>query len=131
MTRRRANDPPSRGHQRARARGLRAETLCAWWLRLHGYRILGRNLRTPVGEVDILARRGRTLAVIEVKRRESLDRAAFSLEPGQRRRLMRAAGYVLATVPRAQGLTVRFDAMLVAPWRFPIHIADAWRPDAT
>jgi putative endonuclease len=84
-----------------------------------------------VGEVDILARRGRTLAVIEVKRRESLDRAAFSLEPGQRRRLMRAAGYVLATVPRAQGLTVRFDAMLVAPWRFPIHIADAWRPDAT
>jgi putative endonuclease len=131
MTRGHDRGPPSRGHQQARARGVRAEILCAWWLRLHGYRILGRNLRTPVGEVDILARRRGILAVIEVKRRASLDRAAFSLEAGQRRRLMRAAGYLLATVPQARGLTLRFDAMLVAPWRLPMHIAGAWRLDAT
>lgn len=117
--------------EQARQRGRRAESLCAWWLRLHGYRILARNLRTPVGEIDILARRGRILAVVEVKRRESSEVAAQSLPIGQRRRLTRAAGYLLASIPKAAQLSIRFDAMLVSPWRLPVHIRDAWRIDMT
>ena len=112
---------------RALRRGTRAEALCAWWLRLHGYRILARNLRTPVGEIDILARRGRTLAAVEVKSRADLAEAGESLTHRQRRRIRRAMEYYLAARPDAAALDVRFDAMLVTPWRLPHHVIDAWR----
>ena len=111
-------------------RGVKAERLCAWWLRLHGYRILGRNLLTPGGEIDILARRGRTVVIVEVKRRGSLMGAGEAVSAGKRRRLSRAAAFVLSTLPQANQLNVRFDAMLVSPGRLPVHIRDAWRPGA-
>ena len=51
----------------AEARGRKAERRAAWWLRLHGWRILGERLRVAAGEVDLVARRGRIVAFIEVK----------------------------------------------------------------
>ena len=111
-------------------RGKRGEWLCAWLLRLKGYRILGRNVRTPMGEIDILARRGSVLAVVEVKSRVELMAAGESVTPEKQRRLARAARYVLTRFPADTGLTVRFDAMLVAgPWRIS-HVMDAWRDEA-
>ena len=107
--------------------GRLAESLCAWHLRLRGYRILARDFRTPVGEIDIVARRGRTLAVIEVKARADLKTAAESLGPRQRRRTARAAEAFLKSRPALAALEVRFDVMLVGPWRPPVHIAGAWR----
>lgn len=103
--------------------------LCVWYLRLRGYRILARRLRTPVGEIDILARRGAVLAAIEVKARDRLADAAEAVTPRQRRRVTRAAAWVLAGRPALADLSLRFDAMLVAPRRLPVHIPDAWREE--
>lgn len=115
--------------QRAWRRGLWAETFCAIVLRLHGYRIVERRLRSPAGEIDILARRGDVLAVIEVKARGDFAAAAEATTARQKERLVRAAGWVLSTRPDLAALTVRFDVMLVAPWRLPRHVFDAWRAE--
>ncbi len=113
---------------KALRRGRRGEALCALWLRLKGYRILGRNLRTPQGEVDILARRGRPLAVVEVKARDDVAAAGESVTRDKRNRLLRAARFLLSRLPESNDLSIRFDAMLVAPWRIH-HVMDAWRED--
>ena len=107
--------------------GRRAEMVCVWYLRLRGYRILARRLRTPVGEIDILARRGAVLAAIEVKARDRIADAAEAVTPRQRRRVASAAAWVRAGRPALADLALRFDAMLVAPRRLPVHIPDAWR----
>ena len=96
---------------------------------LRGYRILGRRLRSPVGEIDIVARRGAVLAIIEVKARPDPAAAAAAVTLRQRERLMRAAGWLVAGRPDLATLQVRFDVMLVTPWRWPRHMVDAWRAD--
>ncbi len=106
--------------------GRFAEGLCAWHLRLRGYRVVARGFRVPVGEIDIVARRGRTLAVIEVKARRDWDRAAAALGAKQRARIGRAASAFMASHDCA-GLNVRYDVMLVRPWRLPRHLRGAWR----
>ena len=113
--------------RRADRAGRLAEAACVWWLRLRGYRILARRFRVPVGEIDIVARRGRTLAMVEVKTRPSRRLAAEALTPRQRHRIGRAAAAYLALNPALAELGVRFDVMLVVPWRPPGHIMDAWR----
>lgn len=118
---------PSRGARQRR--GRRGEALAGLWLRLKGYRILARNWRHPLGEIDIVARRGRILAVIEVKWRDRIDLAAAAIGPRQRHRIARAAAVFLARQPDAATLSLRFDALLLAPGRWPRHVADAWRPD--
>jgi putative endonuclease len=95
-------------------------------LRLRGWRILARGWRCPSGEIDILARRGRALAVIEVKSRSELDTAASALTPRQRRRIARAAETFLLSRPDLAPLDLRFDLMLVAPLRVPRHWPGAW-----
>ncbi len=111
----------------AERRGRLAETLCVWWLRLRGYRILARDYRVAVGEVDIVARRGGTLAAIEVKARDDRGRANEALSPRQRRRIERAIGQFLVRRPDLARLAIRFDVMLVTPGRLPHHLEDAWR----
>ena len=114
--------------RRAYGAGRKAETLAAWWLRLKGYRILARGLRLPVGEIDLVARRGGCLAFVEVKRRATLAAALEAVTPHQRRRILRAAETWLAGRPDLAGLDVRFDALLLVPGRRPRHLPDAWRP---
>jgi putative endonuclease len=108
--------------------GLAAETACAWWLRLQGYRIVARRYRTPVGEIDLVARRGGVLAFIEVKARAELGELAAPT-PRQRRRIVRAAQAFLQRNARLAGLDPRFDVIAVAPWRLPQHLPAAWRVD--
>lgn len=124
MTRRSRQD-----RQQARQRGIAAETLCLWLLRLKGYRILARDLRTPVGEIDIVARRGNTLVAVEVKRRETLEDAADAIGRDQRRRILRALGWFAQRQPDGERLELRFDAMLLDGGLLPHHIRDAWRED--
>ena len=111
----------------AEARGRKAERRAAWWLRLHGWRILGQRLRVPVGEVDLVARRGRTLAFIEVKWRERAADLDFSID-GHRLRRVAAAAEMLA--PRFAEPTddIRIDVMLLAPKRLPRHLVHVWQP---
>jgi putative endonuclease len=125
--RRAARRSPER--QKAERRGRFAEFLCRWHLRLRGWRIVASHWRCPAGEIDILARRGRVLAIVEVKLRRDLVSAAESVLPRQRRRISRAASAFLMTRPDLAALTLRFDVMLVAPPRPPRHLAGAWRTD--
>ena len=113
----------------AERRGRSAERLCLWVLRLKGWRILARDLKLPVGEIDIIARRGNVLAAIEVKAREELDSAAHAVTPRQRRRIARALAWFLARRPDLARLSPRFDVMLLVPGRLPRHIVAAWRAD--
>lgn len=115
--------------RRAEAFGRFAERLCRLALRLKGYRILGDRLRTPMGEIDIVARRGRTIAIVEVKARGDWDQANEAVNARQRGRLARAAHAWLGANPRYAGYDLRFDVMLVTPWAWPRHLKDAWRAE--
>jgi putative endonuclease len=110
-------------------RGRLAEELCVWSLRLRGWRILARGWRVPVGEIDIIARRGRWVAAIEVKARDSFAAAAEAVSPRQRRRVARAFSAFLATRPDLAALAPRFDVMVILPRRWPRHLPHAWRED--
>lgn len=114
--------------RRAYWRGRWAELLCRLRLRAQGYRILARRYRTPMGEIDIVARRGNTLAIIEVKARGTLAGAVAAVTPRQRARIARAAAAFVARHPDLATLDIRFDVMLVTPWGWPRHLSDAWRP---
>ena len=120
---------PPGSRRAAYRRGRAAEAVAAAWLRLGGYRILARGLRTPVGEIDIIARRGGTLAVVEVKSRASLAAAAAALSAHQRRRIVRALQWYLAGKPALARLSPRFDLVVLAPGRRPRHLRDAWNTD--
>jgi putative endonuclease len=109
--------------------GISAESRAALFLIAKGYRILARRFRSPVGEIDIVARRGRTLVFVEVKARSRLDDAAESLVPRQRRRIAAAAAAWLADHPDDADRHIRFDAVLVAPGRLPRHIAAAFEAE--
>ena len=121
--------PPNPERLKAERRGRLAELLCRWHLRLRGWQIVASHWRCPSGEIDILARRGKVLAVIEVKSRGELGMAASALAPRQRRRIVRAAEAFLTQRSDLGGLDLRFDVMLVAPRRFPRHWRGAWRAD--
>jgi 16S rRNA (cytidine1402-2'-O)-methyltransferase len=111
----------------ARLSGRRAEVLAAAWLMLKGYRILGFRLRTPQGEIDLLAQRGQVLAVVEVKRRTTLEAALETVTHMQRDRLRRAGRSIAARRPSLQNLSVRLDLIALAPGKLPIHSPDAWK----
>lgn len=113
-------------YQSAERRGRRAERAARWWLRLQGYRILASGYRVAVGEIDIVARRGDILAIVEVKIRADLDHAAYAIGGRQRRRILRATEAFLSAHPGLADRQVRFDAILVAPWRWPRHLKAAW-----
>ena len=107
-------------------RGRGAETVAAWWLRLHGWRILARRARVPGGEVDIVARRGRTLAFVEVKARATADAAAFSLDAYRLRRVAVAAERLAQRFLR-DGDEMRIDAIFIVPRQLPRHLPDIWQ----
>ena len=106
--------------------GLSAESRAAAFLIAKGFRILARRFRSPVGEIDIVARRRRLLVFVEVKARERLDDAAWSVTERQRARIVGAAEAWLARYPDERISDIRFDAVLVAPGRIPRHIPAAF-----
>ncbi len=119
---------PTEADQRRKAErnGRRAETIAAWYLRLKLYRILARRYRTPVGEIDLIARRGRTIAFVEVKLRPTEAEAMDAVQRPAARRIARAADHWLAAHPAATGLDLRFDVMVAVPGRRPRHLAAAF-----
>ncbi|BDA82476.1 UPF0102 protein [Aureimonas sp. SA4125] len=109
------------------ARGHRGEWLAAWALRLKGYRILATRHRTKLGEIDLIARRGDLVAIVEVKARASLEEAMDAVGPAAQRRIERAADLWLARQRDHARLSLRFDIVAVLPRRWPVHVTDAWR----
>ena len=117
---------PSVERQVAFRTGISAESRAAALLIAKGFRILARRWRSPAGEIDIVARRRGLLVFVEVKARERLDDAAWSVTGRQRARIVAAAEAWLATYPDDRIRDIRFDAMLVAPGRIPQHIPAAF-----
>lgn len=109
--------------------GLRAETIATLWLRGKLYSILARRYRLRGGEIDIIARRGRTIAFVEVKARATLEEAMTSITEEKRRRISRAASRWLAANPWAADHVLRADAVFVAPRRLPVHVEGAMELD--
>ena len=114
---------------RARIAGRRGEWVAALWLMAKGYRILGFRLRTPQGEIDLLAQKGPVLAVVEVKLRATSALALEAVGYQQRQRLRRAGETFAARRTDLRGIAVRLDLMALAPGRWPCHIRDAWFGD--
>ena len=119
---------PRAERQAAQRRGRLAETLAVWWLRARLSRILARDWRSPAGELDIVARRGHILAIIEVKHRAGLVQAAEAVSQRQQKRILRATELFVARRPGLENLDWRFDVLLLAPGRWPRHWLDAFRP---
>ncbi len=111
----------------AEERGRRGERLAALWLILKGYRILARRVRTPVGEIDLVARKGRLIAFVEVKARRTPADAALAVTPAAQTRIARAAEAWLSRNAWASGSALRFDLVAIMPGRWPRHVRDAWR----
>jgi len=122
--------PPLKGRgyesrQAAEASGRRGERIAAWWLRLKGWRVLDTRVRTPAGEVDLVARRGNLVAFVEVKTRKSSAELDFAIDE---RRLSRVAAAAEILMPRyaEAGDDIRVDVILLAPGTPPRHIENAW-----
>ena len=109
---------------RAERQGRRAESIAAFWLRLKGWRIIARRVRTPVGEIDLVARRFRTVAFVEVKSRSTKNQADLSLDHFRLRRVKAAAGAIGHHYIR-EGDDLRIDAIFIVPGRLPRHLVNA------
>jgi putative endonuclease len=123
-----AGDDTERAERQVAFRlGISAESRAAAYLIAKGFRILARRWRSPAGEIDIIARRRQLLIFVEVKARETLDDAAWSVTDRQKARIAAAAEAYLARLGHDHGFEdMRFDAVLVAPGRIPRHIPGAF-----
>lgn len=110
-------------------RGRGAERVALLWLMARGYRPLARRYAAAGGEIDLVMRRGGTIAFVEVKARATMEAARSSIDPVKRRRIGRAARAWLARHPWAAGMTRRGDAVFLAPGSWPAHVEDAFGLD--
>jgi putative endonuclease len=111
---------------RAYRKGHRGERLAALALMLKGYRILARRHRTKLGEIDLIARRGDLVLIVEVKVRQTLTEAMEALSRTSERRIEAAADLWLARQPDYGCLSIRFDMVAVLPRRWPIHVENVF-----
>jgi putative endonuclease len=111
--------------QRAEKRGRQAERIAAWWLRLKGWQILARRARTPLGEVDLVARRGSMIAFVEVKARGTAEALDLAIDERRLARVAAAAEILWHDYAKA-GDDMRIDVMLLAPGRPPRHLTNVW-----
>ncbi|MCI5077626.1 YraN family protein [Oricola sp.] len=115
-------DPATRKRRAAHGRGHRGERFAAFALRLKGFRILARRYRTKAGEIDLIARRGDLVAIVEVKARPTLAEAMDAVTPHALRRIESAADLWLARQPDRARLSLRFDLVAILPRRWPVHV---------
>lgn len=112
--------------QKAHKRGLAAETWAAWYLRLTGWRILKRRYKTKAGEIDLIAKKRKTVAFVEVKARKTRDAALEAVTPASQKRIAKAAKIFVSQHPKAGFFTLRFDIVVVRPWALPERIENAF-----
>lgn len=126
MTRGGRPSTPDPARRKALRRGALAEIHAAIALTLKGYRIIGLRVRTPLGEIDLIARRGDLVAIVEVKARRDLAAGVDAVTLAARRRIRAAADLWLSRRADAARLSLRFDIVVVSGWSWPRHLTDAF-----
>ncbi|MEY2927527.1 MAG: hypothetical protein RL367_2004 [Pseudomonadota bacterium] len=111
----------------AESRGRWGERRAAWWLRAKGWRILGERVKSPVGEIDLIARKGSLIAFVEVKTRATARELDFAIDEYRLRRVAAATNALAATYMKP-GDDIRIDVILIAPRCWPRRIENAWMP---
>lgn len=119
-------DQERKAKHRALRKGRTGEWLAALALRLKGYRVVARNYRTRLGEIDIVARRGDLIVFVEVKARPSATAAVDAVSFEAQRRIANAAETWIARQADCHRLSWRFDIVAVVPGRWPVHFEDAF-----
>jgi putative endonuclease len=109
----------------AEQRGRRGESIAAWFLRLKGWRVVAMRVKTPRGEVDLIARRGKTIAFVEVKARRNVRDLATAIDAYRLRRVAAAAEILLPKYGK-ECENMQIDVIMVAPWRWPHHLPNVW-----
>ncbi len=109
----------------AEQRGRRGESIAAWFLRLKGWRVVAMRVKTPRGEVDLIARRGKTIAFVEVKARSNVRDLATAIDAYRLRRVAAAAEILLPKYGK-ECENMQIDVIMVAPWRWPHHLPNVW-----
>lgn len=120
-----SNYTPDKRYKRAEHQGRIAEMFARLWLQCKGYRILVQRFKTPSGEIDLIAKRGGTIAIVEVKFRRNIEDGLYAVTPTQQERIARAASIYLAKRKEPFN-TIRFDVIVIRPWRLPHHLKHAW-----
>ena len=118
--------------QTSHAIGLLGETIAKTWLRCRGYRIKAERVKTPVGEIDLVATKSGMVCFVEVKRYKTLDQAAWSITQRQKQRIVRAAQHWMQTEPAYFAMIQSFDAVLIygrGPGLRIKHLPNAWTLD--
>ncbi|MCX7304952.1 MAG: YraN family protein [Hyphomicrobiales bacterium] len=115
-----------RARQKAYRLGHSSEWLVAAALVLKGFRIVARRYRTKLGEIDLIARRGDLVVIVEVKARKTLAEAMEAIAHQSERRIEGAADLWLARQPDYARLSMRFDMVAVLPWRWPVHVENVF-----
>lgn len=113
--------------RRGERNGRRAEWWAALWLRMQGYQIINERFRCRAGEIDLIAKRDRQLVFVEVKYRRDKAAVDYALCTKQMRRITRAAEWFLNYRSDLRVCDIRFDVMLLRPWRLPEHLTNAWQ----
>ncbi len=121
-------DPGGRSHKAKRSglTGRRAEWLAILWLTAKGYRLLERRFGGKGGEIDLVMKRGRTVAFVEVKARRHLDDATIAITAKKQRLVERRIRHWLSRNAWAASHHLRADAVFLAPWRLPRHVPAAF-----
>jgi putative endonuclease len=119
-------DQNAQRRRQAYALGLSAETYAAWYLRLTGWRILKRRYKTKAGEIDLIAKKRKTVSFVEVKARKTRQAALEAVTPASQKRIVRAAKIFVAEHPKAGFFTLRFDVIVIRPWAFPERVVNAF-----
>ena len=123
----RGNKKSSLSRRRASyRRGLRAEFWASLFLMLKGYSIVSRRFKTPVGEIDLIARKGTVIAFVEVKARSSVELALDSVSYSSRSRIESAGDWWISRQKDGNLLSWRFDIIAIVPFRLPVHFKDVW-----
>jgi putative endonuclease len=119
----------SKTREQAERHGRTAETIALWYLRCKGYRLLIQRFKSPMGEVDLIMRKGDTTVFVEVKARRTLDEAIFAVTPWQSKRIAQAASLWMGRDPMAAKGFCRFDIVAVPSYLWPTHIENAFYGD--
>ena len=109
--------------------GIYAERVAALWLQLKGYHIAERRFETYFGEIDIIARRGNVIAIVEVKARPTIEEAMEAVKQQNRKRIDKAANVFMSRQSDAKKLRLRYDLIAVSPWKLPRHIESFFQPE--